>query len=61
MQVADRSLVFDMLNEAQLRAHIQAVDPDLVVPEIEAINTQVLLDVEAERVIAGCPRRGLSI
>ena len=32
MQVADTSLVFDMLNEAQLRAHIQSVDPDLVVP-----------------------------
>ena len=56
MQVSDRSLVFDMLNEAQLRAHIQAVDPDLVVPEIEAINTQVLLDVEAERVIVPSAR-----
>ena len=56
MQVSDRSLVFDMLNEAQLRAHIQAVDPDLVVPEIEAINTQVLLDAEAERVIVPSAR-----
>ena len=56
MQVSDRSLVFDMLNEAQLSAHIQAVDPDLVVPEIEAINTQVLLDVEAERVIVPSAR-----
>lgn len=56
MQVADTSLVFDMLNEAQLRAHIQSVDPDLVVPEIEAINTQVLLDVESARVIVPSAR-----
>ena len=56
MQVADRSIVFDMLNEQQLRAHIKSVDPDLVVPEIEAINTQVLLDVEAERTIVPSAR-----
>ena len=46
MQVADGSLVFNMLNTEQLRAHIQSVDPDLIVPEIEAINTAVLLDLE---------------
>lgn len=56
MQVADRALVFDMLNESQLRAHIKSVDPDLVVPEIEAINTQVLLDIEAERTIVPSAR-----
>ena len=56
MQVADRALVFDMLDETALRAHIQEVDPDLVVPEIEAINTQVLLDVEAERTIVPSAR-----
>ncbi|MDG1007827.1 MAG: ATP-grasp domain-containing protein, partial [Alphaproteobacteria bacterium] len=56
MQVADRSMVFDMLNEAQLRAHIQSVHPDLVVPEIEAINTQVLLDVESQRTIVPSAR-----
>ncbi|MBL71413.1 MAG: formate-dependent phosphoribosylglycinamide formyltransferase [Rhodobiaceae bacterium] len=56
MQVADRSLVFDMLNGAQLRAHIQSVDPDLVVPEIEAINTKALLDIEGERVIVPSAR-----
>lgn len=56
MQVADRSLVFDMLNESQLRAHIKSVDPDLVVPEIEAINTEVLLDVEAERTVVPSAR-----
>lgn len=56
MQVADRALVFDMLNESQLRAHIRSVDPDLVVPEIEAINTQVLLESEAERTIVPSAR-----
>ena len=56
MQVADRSMVFDMLNEAQLRAHIKSVDPDLVVPEIEAINTQVLLDVESQRTVVPSAR-----
>ena len=49
MQVADKSLVFNMLNDAQLRGHIKSVDPDLVVPEIEAINTGVLLHMEADQ------------
>ena len=56
MQVADRAMVFDMLNESQLRSHILSVDPDLVVPEIEAINTQVLLDMEDERTIVPSAR-----
>ena len=56
MQVADRALVFDMLNESQLRAHIKSVDPHLVVPEIEAINTQVLLEAEADYTIVPSAR-----
>lgn len=56
MQVADRAMVFDMLNESQLRSHIQSVDPDLVVPEIEAINTSVLLAMEGERTIVPSAR-----
>ena len=51
MQLADDFLVFDMLDETALRDNITRIDPDLVVPEIEAINTQVLLDMEAERTI----------
>ena len=51
MQLADDCLVFDMLDETALRDNITRIDPDLVVPEIEAINTQVLLDMEAERTI----------
>lgn len=56
MQVADRSMVVDMLNREQLRGAILSVDPDLVVPEIEAINTQVLLEMEAERTIVPSAR-----
>ena len=48
MQVADEACVFNMLEEAPLRAAIQQHKPDLVVPEIEAIRTEVLLEVEQE-------------
>ena len=48
MQVADESCVFNMLEEAPLRAAIAQHQPDLIVPEIEAIRTEVLLEVEKE-------------
>ncbi|WP_341686225.1 formate-dependent phosphoribosylglycinamide formyltransferase [Limnohabitans sp.] len=48
MQVADQHEVFSMLDEAALRAAIAKHQPDLIVPEIEAIRTEVLLDVEKE-------------
>jgi phosphoribosylglycinamide formyltransferase 2 len=48
MQVADESEVFSMLDEAALRAAIARHQPDLIVPEIEAIRTEVLLDVEKQ-------------
>ncbi len=48
MQVADQHEVFSMLDEAALRAAIAQHQPDLIVPEIEAIRTEVLLDVEKE-------------
>ena len=43
MQVADHSIVFDMLDAEQLDYHISICKPDLIVPEIEAIATQSLL------------------
>jgi len=46
MQVADRSEVFSMLDEAALRAAIAKHRPDFIVPEIEAIRTEVLHDFE---------------
>ena len=48
MQVADEFCVFSMLDEAPLRAAIAQHKPDLIVPEIEAIRTEVLLEVEKE-------------
>ena len=48
MQVAHRSHVIDMLDGAELRRVIEAEKPDLVVPEIEAIATPTLVDMEAE-------------
>lgn len=47
MQVAHRSHVIDMLDRAALRALIEAEQPDLVVPEIEAIATAELVALEA--------------
>lgn len=46
MQVADRCEVFDMLHAEDLRKMIELYAPDIVVPEIEAIATEVLYDVE---------------
>ena len=48
MQVAHRSHVIDMLDGAALRALIEQERPDLVVPEIEAIHTQTLVDLEQQ-------------
>jgi phosphoribosylglycinamide formyltransferase 2 len=47
MQVAHRSHVVDMLDPVALRAVLDAEQPHVVVPEIEAIATQLLADVEA--------------
>ena len=48
MPVAHRSHVIDMLDPTALRRVIEAEQPDLVVPEIEAIHTPTLLEMEAE-------------
>ncbi|HEV2538761.1 MAG TPA: formate-dependent phosphoribosylglycinamide formyltransferase [Frateuria sp.] len=48
MQVAHRSHVVDMLDGAALRAVIAQERPDLVVPEIEAIHTPTLVELEKE-------------
>jgi phosphoribosylglycinamide formyltransferase 2 len=50
MQVAHRSHVINMLDGAALRDVIKLEQPDLVVPEIEAIATPMLLELEAEGV-----------
>ncbi len=48
MQVAHRSHVVDMLDPSALRAVIEQENPDFIVPEIEAIATGALVDLEAE-------------
>ncbi|MCU4677234.1 formate-dependent phosphoribosylglycinamide formyltransferase [Catenovulum sp. 2E275] len=50
MQVAHKSYVINMLDGAALRALIEQEKPDLVVPEIEAIATQTLAELEQEGV-----------
>ena len=46
MQVSDQSEVFSMLDSKKLYEVIETHKPDFIVPEVEAIETQVLLEVE---------------
>jgi phosphoribosylglycinamide formyltransferase 2 len=48
MQVAHRSHVFSMLDGKRLREVVEAERPHLIVPEIEAIATDVLVELERE-------------
>lgn len=48
MQVAHRSHVINMLDGAALRALIERERPQLIVPEIEAIATATLIELESE-------------
>ncbi|MEK8088442.1 formate-dependent phosphoribosylglycinamide formyltransferase [Thermithiobacillus plumbiphilus] len=48
MQVAHRSLVLDMTDADALLALVKRERPDLIVPEIEAINTDILAHIEAQ-------------
>ncbi|MEL7720399.1 formate-dependent phosphoribosylglycinamide formyltransferase [Citromicrobium bathyomarinum] len=50
MQLADAREVFSMLDGDALRSVIEKHKPDHVVPEIEAIRTEVLAEVEANGV-----------
>ena len=48
MQVADRAHVFSMLDGDALRKVIEEEKPDFVVPEVEAIATDTLAELESE-------------
>lgn len=48
MQTAHRSYVFNMLDGDTLRQVITLEQPDHIIPEIEAIATPVLVELEAE-------------
>ena len=48
MQVANRSHVLNMLDGEALRAVIEAEKPDYIIPEVEAIATPTLVELEKE-------------
>jgi phosphoribosylglycinamide formyltransferase 2 len=48
MQMADAFEVFSMLDGAALRAAVEKHRPDVIVPEIEAIDTGTLAELERE-------------
>jgi len=48
MQVAHRSHVINMLDGAQARQIVEQEEPGLIVPEVEAIATATLVDLEQE-------------
>ncbi len=48
MQVANDFRVFNMLDEKSLKETVYEIKPDFIVPEIEAIATDALVDLEKE-------------
>ena len=55
MQVAHRSYTLNMNDASALKTLIEEVKPHLIVPEIEAIATEVLLDIEAQNIATVIP------
>ncbi|KAF0205399.1 MAG: phosphoribosylglycinamide formyltransferase [Gallionellaceae bacterium] len=54
-QVAHRAHVINMADGAALRALIEQEKPDLIVPEIEAIATDMLVQIEKEGLVRVIP------
>src|SRR5690242_11582487 len=48
MQVSDAFEVFPMLDGKKLRAAVEKHKPDVIIPEIEAIDTAILAELEKE-------------
>jgi phosphoribosylglycinamide formyltransferase 2 len=48
MQMADACEVFPMLDGKALRAAVETHKPDVIIPEIEAIDTGTLAELEQE-------------
>lgn len=48
MQVAHRDYVFNMLDGAMLKAVVEAEHPQRIIPEVEAIATPMLVELEKE-------------
>lgn len=55
MQVAHFSYALNMADPEQLKALIEQVKPNLIVPEIEAIATQVLVEIEEQNIATVIP------
>ncbi len=55
MQVAHQSHTLNMADPAELRQLIVQVKPNLIVPEIEAIATQVLVEIEEQNIATVIP------
>jgi phosphoribosylglycinamide formyltransferase 2 len=55
MQVAHQSHTLNMANPSELRQLIDQVKPNLIVPEIEAIATQVLVEIEEQNIATVIP------
>jgi phosphoribosylglycinamide formyltransferase 2 len=54
-QVAHRAHVIDMANAEELRALVEREQPQLIVPEIEAIATDALVAIESEGIAQVIP------
>ncbi len=54
-QVAHRAHVIDMTNHEALMALVNLEKPHLIVPEIEALNTQTLADIEQQGIAMVIP------
>ena len=55
MQVAHYAYTLNMADAEELKQLIQQVKPDLIVPEIEAIATQVLVEIEQQNIATVIP------
>lgn len=55
MQVAHYSYTLNMADAEELKQLIQKVKPHLIIPEIEAIATQVLVDIEQQNIATVIP------
>ena len=55
MQVAHYAYTLNMADAEQLKQLIQQVKPNLIIPEIEAIATEVLVDIEQQNIATVIP------
>lgn len=55
MQVAHFSYTLNMTDATELKALIEKIKPNLIVPEIEAIATQVLVEIEQQNIATVIP------